>query len=233
MKTSTTRFSFTLAALVLLLLAAAFHLQATEKKEFDPARWEKDIQAFEKQDQKAFPPKGSILFLGSSSIRKWDLNKYFPDLKTINRGFGGSQMEDPVYYADRIVFPYNPKIIVLYEGDNDINNGKTPETIFTDYKDFVKIVHDKLPKTRILYICIKPSMSRWPVIDKLRQTNELIRKFTQKDKRLQYLDVDAPMTGNDGKPRPELFEKDNLHLNHEGYVLWSAIVRRHLNNPDF
>jgi lysophospholipase L1-like esterase len=225
------RVSLTIAALVLVLLTSAFHLQAKETKTFDPARWEKTIQAFEKEDQKAFPPKGAILFVGSSSIRKWELNKYFPDLKTINRGFGGSHMEDPVYYADRIVFPYKPKTIVLYEGDNDISNGKSPETIFADFKNFVKIVHDNLPKIRILYICIKPSMSRWKVMDELRRTNKLIQEYAKKDKKLQYVDVDVPMIGQDGKPRPELFEKDNLHLNHEGYVLWSSIIRRYLKSP--
>ena len=231
MNITSSRVSLIISALVLVLLTSTLHLQAKETKTFDPARWEKTIQAFEKQDQKAFPPKRSILFVGSSSIRKWDLKKYFPDLKTINRGFGGSHMEDPVYYADRIVLPYKPKTIVLYEGDNDISNGKSPEKIFADFKNFVKIVHENLPKTRILFICIKPSMSRWKVINALRQTNKMIREYTKKDKKLQYVDVDAPMIGQDGKPRPELFEKDNLHLNHEGYVLWSSIIRRYLKNP--
>lgn len=200
------------------------HAQAN----LNPKRWEQSIRNFETVDQRQPPPKGAILFVGSSSIRLWDLNKSFPDLTVINRGFGGSQIEDSVYYADRIIIPYEPKVIVLYAGDNDINAGKNPERVFSDYKDFVKTVHAALPKTQIVYIAIKPSIARWHLVERMREANGRIQEFTERDGRLNYVDIDTPMIGEDGKPRKALFLKDGLHLNAEGYKLWTSLVMPYL-----
>lgn len=189
-----------------------------------PNRWESAIAAFEAQDRENPPPTEGILFLGSSSIRMWDVKKYFPNLQVINRGFGGSQIADSVEFAERIVIPYRPKLIVFYAGDNDTAAGKTPEQIAADFKMLAQKVHKALPKTRIVVLSIKPSISRWKLIDKVRQTNALIRAATEKNPRLVFIDVDQPMLGADGKPRPELFLRDGLHLNHEGYTLWTSLV---------
>ncbi len=190
-----------------------------------PARWESTIQEFEKQDKTNPPPQGAVLFVGSSSIRMWPLKHCFPDLPVINRGFGGSFVEDSLYYADRIVLPYKPRVIVFYAGDNDIASGKTPEQVFHDFTTFVKKVHEALPKTRIIYIAIKPSIARWKLIDKMREANRLIQDFTRKDARLTFVDIDTPMTGPDGRPRRELFLEDGLHLNDEGYALWTSLIQ--------
>ena len=121
-------------------------------------RWESDIAAFEAADKKSPPPQGAVLFIGSSSIRIWKtLATDFPDQKTINRGFGGSELADSVYYADRIVIPYKPRLIVLFAGTNDINAGKRPETVFADFKAFVAKVRAGLPNTRIAYLSISPA----------------------------------------------------------------------------
>jgi lysophospholipase L1-like esterase len=200
--------------------------QAEEKTDF--ARWEKDIAAFEQRDQEKPPPKNAILFAGSSSIRLWDLTKSFPGMETINRGFGGSQLADVVHFAPRIVLPYQPRRIVLYAGDNDIAVGKTPEQVHADFQAFDRAVHEKLPKIRIVYISIKPSLRRWHLIDKIRKANALIEAECKKSDRLVYLDVVAPMLGKDGKPRPELFADDGLHLNAKGYALWAELLKPHL-----
>ena len=76
---------------------------------------------FEAADKQTPPPKDAVLFVGSSSIRLWDLKKSFPDLVAINRGFGGSQMSDAARHARRLINVYKPRLIVLYEGDNDLN----------------------------------------------------------------------------------------------------------------
>ncbi len=193
-------------------------------------RWETAIRAFEAEDQKAFPPKGGIVFVGSSSIRLWDVEKSFPGLGVLNRGFGGSQLADAVQYADRIVTPYQPRTVVLYAGDNDLAAGKSPQQILEDYRQFVAKVHTKLPDARIIYLGIKPSLKRWKLIDKVRATNALIRDDAARDPRLVFVDVEKPMLGPDGRPRPELFLPDGLHLNAKGYELWTALLRPHLEN---
>ena len=191
-------------------------------------RWEGAIQRFEQQDRESSSPKNAILFVGSSSIRMWDLPKCFPDLNVVNRGFGGSQIADSLEFAPRIVLPYRPRIIVFYAGDNDINAGKTPEQVLRDFKAFVKIVRATLPETRIRFIAIKPSVQRWHLVDKMREANALILRFIEADDRLAYVDIDKPMIGEDGKPRAALFLADGLHLNEAGYRLWTSLVRPYL-----
>jgi lysophospholipase L1-like esterase len=194
------------------------------------AVWEKDIRAFEERDRKAPPPKGQIVFVGSSSIRAWDTKKYFPSLVTIQRGFGGSQVADSTHFADRIVIPYAPRVVVFYAGNNDIASGKAPQRVLEDTQAFVRKIHAALPKTRIVYIAIKPSIDRWKLIEKIRQANSLIEAFTRTDPLVAFVDVDKPMIGPDGLPRKELLAQDNLHLSHEGYVLWSSLVLPHLGD---
>jgi lysophospholipase L1-like esterase len=193
-----------------------------------PERWEKNISAFEARDKESPPPAGEILFVGSSSIVGWNTKKWFPDLKTINRGFGGSDVSDSLHFADRIVLPYRPRVIVLYAGDNDISRGKSPQRVLADYKAFVAKVHAALPKARIVFVPIKPSIARWKLVGKMRQANAMVRAVTEADERLGYVDIDTPMIGPDGRPRGELFKKDGLHLNDEGYKLWSSLLRPHL-----
>ncbi len=209
-------------------IAGLFLPQARAEEKPDFARWEKEITAFERKDKEKAPPKNAVLFVGSSSIRLWDLAKSFPGMTTINRGFGGSQLADSVHFAPRIVLKYEPRIIVLYAGDNDIAAGKTPKQVHADFQAFVQTVHKTLPKTLIVFLPIKPSLRRWGLIEPIRKANALIETECEKDKRLLYIDVATPILGKDGKPRPELFAKDGLHLNEKGYALWAAILKPRL-----
>lgn len=195
------------------------------------SRWEKAIRAFEAADKASPPPPGQILFLGSSSIRRWDTAKSFPAHRTINRGFGGSQVSDSLEFVDRIVIPYRPRTIVFYAGDNDIKAGESPETIFANYKQLVAAVHAKLPETRFAYIAIKPSLARWNLWPTMKRANELIRALGKKDPRLSFVDIAPPMLGPDGKPRKDLFAKDGLHLSDKGNALWTSLVLPHLPQP--
>lgn len=190
-----------------------------------PARWEKDIDAYTRADAAHPPPQNAVLFIGSSSILKWTtLAADFPGVPVINRGFGGSELADSVYYADRIALPYHPRLVVLYAGDNDLLAGKTPETIFADFKAFTAKIHAGLPEARLIYIAIKPSPSRWQLREKIVQTNSLIAAECRRDPRDTFLDVYAPMLDAKGQPRPELFVPDMLHLNAEGYALWQKLL---------
>ena len=192
--------------------------------------FEKEIVAFEQADAARPPSPGGIVFVGSSSIRLWKtLEHDFAGLPVINRGFGGSQVADSVRYADRVVLPYRPKTVVLYAGDNDIANGKSPEQVFSDFQAFVNKIHRALPDTRVLYIAIKPSVARWHLVDRIREANRLIADYTRTDDRLGYIDTFTPMLGPDEQPRADLLVGDGLHLNEAGYALWTSIVRPHLS----
>jgi len=193
--------------------------------------WESAIAAFEAADKASPPPKGEIVFVGSSTIRFWDTAHSFPDLKIINRGFGGSELADTVRYADRIVLPYEPRLVVVYAGDNDISAGVLAEQVAVEFERFVRKVHAKLPQTRILYVAVKPSLLRWTQVYRMRSANEIIRAFCERDDRLAFLDFDSVMLGWDEKPRPELFVADGLHLSPEGYRLWNTIIRPYLVKP--
>lgn len=191
-------------------------------------RWEKDIKAFEDQDRKTPPRAGCDVFVGSSSIRMWKLDASFPKHSVINRGFGGSQLGDSVRYAERIVIPYKPRVVVVYAGDNDINSGKSPEAVFADYRVFRDKIHAALPETKIVFISIKPSPSRWKLHEKALEANRLIREEIAQGKNQIFIDVWTPMLGEDGMPRPELFFKDNLHMNESGYEIWNKLIEPHL-----
>lgn len=190
-----------------------------------PARWEEDIRAFEAADQTNAPPQEAILFLGSSSIRLWDLENAFPGLPVINRGFGGSHTEDALYYADRIVYPYAPRIIVFYEGDNDLAAGKTPRRVVSDFEAFVERVQGWFPHTHIVFLSIKPSIDRWAIYPTMQETNRRIEMICQRDERLLYADLASPLLNQAGQPDPRLYDEDELHLNENGYARWNQTLR--------
>jgi lysophospholipase L1-like esterase len=188
-------------------------------------RWAKEMAAFDAADAKAPAAAGGVVFVGSSSIRLWDLAASFPGLPILNRGFGGSQIADSVAHADRLVIRHKPRLVVFYAGDNDLAGGKTPSAVQQDFRTFVAKVHAALPQARIAFIGIKPSIQRWALIGKVREANALIRAFAEGDDRLAFVDVDGPMLGWDEKPRKDLFVDDGLHLSAKGYQLWNALVR--------
>jgi lysophospholipase L1-like esterase len=199
----------------------------------EPQPFEDEIAQFEAADRANPPRKGNILFVGSSSIRMWpNLQGDFPQVTVLQRGFGGSELSQVVYYATRIVLPYCPRRIVLYAGDNDLANGRTPDQILRDYEDFVALVHRAMPKTRIAFVAIKPSRSRWALADNMRATNDLVRAYTATDPLLTYIDIFTPMLGADGQPRDELLAPDMLHLNARGYALWRRLITPFVNGAD-
>lgn len=198
---------------------------ATAKIHPTNAKWEASVQSFEAQDSIRPIASGGVLFIGSSSIRRWEsLAADFPDAPVLNRGFGGSHIIDSVFFADRIVLPYKPKTIFLYAGDNDVADGKDAATVFRDFRLFAKTVHHALPKTKIVFISIKPSIKRWHLAPTMQQANNLVRDFAQKDERLAFADIWTPMLNESRRPKKSLFVDDNLHLNREGYQVWKEVI---------
>lgn len=193
-----------------------------------PGPWEDAIRAFEEADAATPPPSGANLFLGSSSIRLWDLRADFEGFACVQRGFGGSEIADSVRYAPRIALPCKPRTIVFYAGDNDLANGKTPEQVLDGFRELVELVHRALPDTRIVFISIKPSVQRWALAESMRRANELVRALAERDLAVEFVDVWPAMLGADGRPRAELFVEDGLHLSRDGYRAWAELVRPHL-----
>ena len=189
-------------------------------------RWEKAIQAFEASDKSNPVEANSTLFIGSSSIRMWKtLASDFPNLKVINRGFGGSQIIDSIFFASRIVIPYAPEKIFLYAGDNDIAAGKSAETVLKDFRLFATMVHQSLPDTEVYFLAIKPSLKRWSLAAEMKKANGLVAHYTNQVENLGYVDVWTPMLEAAGKPDPALFIQDGLHMNSAGYKVWAEAVR--------
>lgn len=221
----------TTALLLVTTLPAAAAMSAQEATDSNPhARWEKAIQRFEEADIDDPRPREGVLFVGSSSIRFWNLKKWFPDQPAINHGFGGSQIDDTIHFADRIVWPFAPKIIVFYAGDNDIAAGKSAETVTADFQTFSRLVREQLPQTELVYIAIKPSLARWKLSDEMKKANDAIAQLCAAEERRRFLDVWTPMLGEDGRPNPHLFIKDGLHLNQAGYELWSGMIAEQLDD---
>ncbi len=195
----------------------------------DFSRWEAEIAAYEAADRTSPPPKGGVLFVGSSTIRLWKtLPEDFPDHKVVNRGFGGSEIVDTTHFADRIIFPHAPRQIFLRAGGNDIHAGRLPEQVAADFADFVRVVHDRLPKAEIVYIPVSPAPARWGESDKYRALNRKIRKLALGMPRVSYVDAYEISLDPDGRARDELFLADKLHFNAEGYKLLADRVRPYL-----
>ena len=228
------RSGFLFAILAGCLLAnLLFASRAQAQKAAAPAadRWVQAIAAFEKADAQSPPPKDAVLFVGSSTIRLWDLKASFPDLVAINRGFGGSQMADVLKYVHRIVTPYAPRQIVLYEGDNDLQAGDSPAAVAAEFDQLLTEIRKKLPDVPVLVIAVKPSPSRWKLIDKQRELNRLLAARCEADGKARLVDLGSALVGPDGQPREELFRADRLHLNDQGYAAWSAALRPLLDKP--
>ena len=189
-------------------------------------RFEKEIAAFEAADKIKPPPQGAIVFTGASGIARWKtLAQDFPSLTVLNRGFGGSQMEDSVYFAERIVIPYHPKAVVIQAGGNDINAGKTPEQVLADFQAWVTKVRAALPDVRLVYLGQGPSPARWAQREKQQQANHLVRDDIAKGKNMAFVDIWAVSLGTDGLPRPELYVPDKLHPSAESYQIRAKLIR--------
>jgi lysophospholipase L1-like esterase len=197
----------------------------------DPARFAADIQVFREADTSIPAPTDAVVFVGSSTIRMWPTAERFPDLPLINRGFGGSQISDVNHYIEDVVLKYRPAVIVFYAGDNDINAGKTPEQVASDYREFVVKVLAARADTRIIYLPIKPSIARWKLWPTMQDANARIRSYGEGRNAerpgaptMFYVDVATPMLTNDGQTQAHLYLEDGLHMTPAGYDLWTRLL---------
>jgi len=213
------RFSF----LLLIFLAGTLYACAQPFRE--------EIENFKKSDAQHPPPLHAILFVGSSSFTKWtDVQAYFPDVKIINRGFGGSSLPDVIRYADDIIFPYQPKQVVIYCGDNDlaVSDSVTPQMVFDRFTRLFRIIRTKMPDENIVFVSIKPSPSRSHLMAKAEIANDLIKSFLSAQKKAAFVDVYHLMLDKEGKPIAEIFLSDKLHMNAKGYAIWKKAIEPYL-----
>ena len=214
---------------VALLALVALPVRARSHGGQDPSRWESEIHAFETADLSDPPPRGGIIFTGSSSIRLWTtLKEDFPGLPVVNRGFGGSMLPEVTAFLERIVIPHKPALVVIYCGGNDINAGRSAEQVTADFKALVAVLHDALPLTRIDYISIAPNPARWSQVETVKRANRQIADYVATDSRLAFIDVFPRMLGPDGMPKPDIFRDDQLHMNAAGYAIWTEVIRPYL-----
>lgn len=209
-----------------MIIAVSLYLSQAK-----PAPFIEEINAFVKADREKPPAKGQILFVGSSSFRGWrDVQNYFPKHQILNRGFGGSSLPHVELYAEQIIFPYEPKQIVIYCGENDISSEpKMPSYVV--YERFVSLftkIRKRMPDVPIAYVGNKPSPSRWHLRAKNIASNRFIEQFLLRQRKTSYINVWDAMLGPDGRPLPEIFLKDELHMNAKGYKIWAPIIEKHL-----
>ncbi|WP_051946159.1 GDSL-type esterase/lipase family protein [Verrucomicrobium sp. BvORR106] len=195
----------------------------TPGKRPDPARFEKELAKFD-AEFKEKPVKGGIVFTGSSSIRLWKTATAFPKLAILNRGFGGSVANDLVVHADRVVLRYEPKVLVVYTGSNDLNAKLKPEEVLADYTAFLNLVHEKLPDCRVIVNSVKVSESRLKQIPAVNQLNSLLQAWCEGKSWVRWLESMNYLMDDKGVPKNEYFRKDKLHLNDAGYAKWNAII---------
>ena len=214
--------------LVLTLFMICTSLYAVEDP--DPNRFQNEIQEFRQWDRKNAVPENPVLFLGSSSIRMWMTAEWFPGLPVVNRGFGGAHISDLVYYKQDILLKYSqPEVIVFYCGGNDVAGKKPAEQVIEDFNQFWTVVQNQFPGTLLIYIPIKPCPSRWNIWETEQKVNEQIYRMCETDPLLYYADTASPMLKTGTPPADSLFIEDGLHLNDNGYRIWTAVVDSVLN----
>ena len=191
-----------------------------------PEQWQAEITDLVAGDAAHPPPQHAVLFVGSSSIRMWTtLAEDFPGVPTINRGFGGSRIADSTYFADRIIAPCHPNLIIMYAGDNDIAEGRTAQQVIDDFKAFVARARRDLPHVAIAYVSIKPSVARAAMWPQMRAANGDIARWARTQKDVTFVDVTTKMLDARGQPRPELLREDGLHMQPAGYAIWIEALK--------
>jgi len=215
----TVRFRF-IVLWAALLINVAFPLQAQ-----DPLRFEKEVEELTSGD-KSLNKKDIILFTGSSSIRMWsDMQSYFPGHNIVNRGFGGSETNDLLFYFDKIILPYKPKQIFIYEGDNDLNSGKSAAEILASSDILIELIRKNVSEeVQVFFISPKPSIARWHLKAKYENYNQQLKMWTAKQKYVTFIDVWTPLLDQRGTVMKDIFLEDGLHLNKKGYAIWAKVI---------
>lgn len=195
-----------------------------------PVGFEKEVNNFLIADSASFPKTGGYLFVGSSTFRMWNnMQDYFPEIRLLQRGFGGSNMAALLYYTPYIVLPYKPDTIVVYEGDNDLAQHVSPKAFVASCDTFLRIIHKNLPGTVVYFVSVKPSPSRLAILPMQNEANSLLKKMLKHRKWTGFIDIRPAMYDSSGKIKGELFLKDSLHITGQCYRLWADEIKRQMH----
>ncbi len=186
--------------------------------------YQEEVERVEKiKEDLSYVPE--VAFYGSSSFRLWNtLYEDFKDYKPVNLGFGGSTLAACVWFFDRILRPYNPKLLLIYAGDNDIGDGRTGEEIFIFFKQLETEISQAFGNIPVGFISIKPSIARFNLRDQIVYTNKIIESEIKKHQNYHYINIYDRMLDSHKHPRKIYFEQDGLHLSAAGYDLWKEIL---------
>jgi lysophospholipase L1-like esterase len=197
------------------------------------SKWRRKLRQFDESDRRNPPKPGGIVFVGGSSIERWEsLAEDFSPHYVLNRAVGGSHLRHVRRFADRVIVPYRPRMIVLYAGDNDVGTGRTPDQVLAHFDALVKRVHEELPCVTIAFISIKPSLARRGLLARIKETNKKVERYAAEHEHVKYIDVFTAMLKDNGDIRAELFDKSGQHINWAGYELWKRIIAPHLDDSD-
>lgn len=219
--------------LAVLAFGGIARAQMPQTSATSPERFEKDVQAYEAADKASPPPQGAILLVGDSQFYRWKtVQEDLAGYTVINRGVDSFQFSDLLYFFDRLVLPYKPRLIVLHIGGNDVHGGKTPERLLADFKTFVEKARAVFPQAPIAFTSITPGPGRWSEAEGRKQANRTIRDYVATQKNLHFIDLWDAMLTPDGKPREDLWVEDRIHPNHAGYLIRVKMMRPLLGKPD-
>jgi lysophospholipase L1-like esterase len=227
------------SAFLMMAIATAGH--AAEKpvvvapKAVAPAiipgdRFAREIEALSHRDLAPAAVQGSTLFVGSSSIRLWDVAHSFPSIVAVNRGFGGATTPDVLRYYPAVIARYRPASIVVYVGENDIAAGAAPRAVSADVLSLLGKLRADYPAARIVYLSMKPSPARWNLWNRMAQVNAAVQAQSL-GRSFDYLDVSSAIVAADGTPDRQYFGPDGLHMNATGYARWAVLVNAYLAAP--
>ncbi len=196
-------------------------------------RFELQVRSYEAGDRARPPPTGAILFAGDSQFFRWKtIHEDLPGYTLINRGIDSFQIEHLVQFADRLVLPYQPRLIVIHAGGNDVHNGKQPARVLADFQAFVARVRVKYPTVPIVFSSITPGPGRWDEAARRVETNRVLREYIATQPDLAFIDLWNAMLTSDGQPREDLWVADRVHPNHAGYLLRVRLTKPFLGAPD-
>jgi len=194
--------------------------------------WEPEIAKFEALDKTELYPDDAIIFAGSSSIRRWStLASDMEPYPVIQRGYGGAKLSDFAVYADRIFSPHPCSAMVLFIA-NDITGSqqdKTPDEARKLFLYVLKTFRKSHPESPVFLIAVTPTSSRWKAWPEIKKANELLREACENHRNTYFIKTDYAFLNDKGEPTDELFVDDKLHLNPEGYKIWTRIIKDELN----
>ena len=216
-----------------MMYLMAHPLDAQQSQALAANRFEKNVAAYEAADKASPPPQGAVLLVGDSQFYRWKtLAEDLPGYTIVNRGIDSFTMTDVVFFADRLVLPYKPRLIVVHAGGNDVNTGRTAVQVLGDFQAFVQKVRETMPSVPVAFSSVTPGPGRWSQAAVRREANSAIKAYVASDPRLIYIDLWGAMLGPDGGPREDLWVEDRIHPNHAGYELRARIMRPILGPPD-